>query len=402
VSPRSNPRDPDDAKHALAGDAEVAQLARAARDHGRLAIDTEFVGERRYRTLLCLVQVAVPAGEKSRVAVVDAIDATLDLEPLRAALEDPEVEVVVHAGRQDVALLRGRWGAQVNNVFDTQVAAAFAGLRAQAGYEGLLREVLGERLRKSASYTRWDTRPLTAEQIDYARADVVHLLDLAAELRRRLDERGRLGWALEECRALEQASDERDPDAIFERLPRIGGMDPAVRARARELVEWREQTAEREDRPAGSVLNDSALVEVARRRPDSVERLEQIRGVSAPTLHRRGRSLLAAVARGSARPPIPAEPRQRTVVADEDGPLVALAEALVRARALEEQLAYELLATRAELQRVVAAVRDGRSPEDARLLQGWRGELAGAELVELLRGRRTLSVGTERRLRIAG
>jgi ribonuclease D len=326
----------------------------------------------------------------------------VDLAALGGALADPDVRVVVHAGRQDVALLRGRWDAQVRRILDTQVAAAFAGSRAQTGYESLLREVLGQRLRKSASYTRWDKRPLTAEQIDYARADVLHLLDLAAELRRRLKARGRLEWALEECRTLEDASDARDLETIFERLPRIAGMDPAVRAIAFELVQWREEIAQREDRPVGSVLNDSALVEIARRRPDSIERLEQVRGVSAPTLHRRGRSLLAAVKRGRGRAPIPAEPQRRTPVADEDGPLIALAEALVRARALDEQLAYELLATRSELQRVVAALRDGRSPDGARLLRGWRRELAGAELVELLRGRRTLSVGAERRLNITG
>jgi ribonuclease D len=395
-------RGPSASTPGLAAGAELFELARAAKEHGRMAVDTEFVGEGRYRTLLCLVQVAVPAGTGSRVAVVDALDETLDAEPLRGVLADPEVEVVVHAGRQDVALLRGRWDAQVRRILDTQVAAAFAGSRAQTGYESLLREVLGQRLRKSASYTRWDKRPLTAEQIDYARADVLHLLDLAAELRRRLEARGRLEWALEECRTLEDASDARDLETIFERLPRIAGMDPAVRAIAFELVQWREEIAQREDRPVGSVLNDSALVEIARRRPDSIERLEQVRGVSAPTLHRRGRSLLAAVKRGRGRAPIPAEPQRRTPVADEDGPLIALAEALVRARALDEQLAYELLATRSELQRVVAALRDGRSPDGARLLRGWRRELAGAELVELLRGRRTLSVGAERRLNITG
>jgi len=402
VSRRSASRGPSAAPHGLAAGAELAELAHAASEHGSMAVDTEFVGEGRYRTLLCLVQIAVPDGNGSRVAVIDALDETIDVAPLRGVLADPNVEVVFHAGRQDVALLRGRWDAQICRIFDTQVAAAFAGLRAQAGYDWLLGEVLGQRLRKSASYTRWDKRPLTSEQIQYARADVLHLLDVAAELRQRLEGRGRLQWALEECRALEEASDERDPQAIFERLPRIAGMDPAIRAIAFELVHWREETARQEDRPVGSVLNDSALVETARRRPDSIERLEQIRGVGAATLHRRGRALLAAVRRGRERPPIPAQPQRRLPVADEDGPLIALAEALVRARALEEQLAYELLATRSELQRVVAAVRDGQSPDGARLLQGWRRELAGAELVELLQGRRTLSVGAERRLNITG
>src|SRR5690242_21713238 len=97
-------------------------------------------------------------------------------------LADPAVEVIVHAGRQDVALLRRELDCEVRNVFDTQVAAGFAGLPAQASYETLLNELLRVRLRKSASFTRWDVRPLSEEQLGYAREDVVHLLALASLL----------------------------------------------------------------------------------------------------------------------------------------------------------------------------------------------------------------------------
>ncbi len=110
-----------------------------------------------------------------------------DPAPLAAVLADPAVEVVVHAGRQDVAILRRAWNTTFANVFDTQIAAGFAGFSAQAGYTGLLHDVLKIRLEKSASFTRWDARPLTPEQLRYAREDVEHLLPLAAELRRRLE-----------------------------------------------------------------------------------------------------------------------------------------------------------------------------------------------------------------------
>jgi ribonuclease D len=380
----------------------MLELAAAARRAGRLGLDTEFVGEGRYRTLLCLVQVVVENGQETRVEVIDALSPGLDPAPLAAVLADPEIEVVVHAGRQDVALLRGRWETEVRNLLDTQVAAGFAGMRAQAGYDSLLQDVLGVRLRKTASYTRWDSRPLSREQIEYAREDVLHLLDLAAELRSRLEERGRLEWALEECRSLEQASDERDVDAIFARLPRINGLDPAVRAVAFELVQWREQLAAVEDRPVSSVLNDSALIEVARRRPAALRQLEQIRGVTPATLHRRGRDLLGAVERGRVRPPIPADGGRRPPPLEQDAPLVALAEALVRARALDAGLAYELLATRAELQAMVSRSRDHDGDAEPRVLTGWRRALVGDELLELLAGRRSLSVTDGGHVRITG
>src|SRR5207302_2805588 len=130
---------------------------------------------------------------------IDPLDAGLDGSPLAAVLADPAVQVIVHAGRQDVALVRRRFGAELANLFDTQVAAGFAGLGAQSSYESLLGELLGVRVSKSASFTRWDARPLSREQLAYAREDVVHLLALAEELESRLHELGRLEWALEEC-----------------------------------------------------------------------------------------------------------------------------------------------------------------------------------------------------------
>jgi ribonuclease D len=380
---------------------DLAAFAERVRATGRLGIDTEFMGEGRYRSLLCVVQVAVeqPDGEIA-VEVLDTLDETLDPSPLVPLLADPAVEVVLHAGRQDVALLKRSWHTEVRNVFDTQVAAGFTGRGAQMGYEALLGDVLGVRLRKTASFTRWDRRPLTREQIQYAREDVLHILQLAAGLQAELQRLGRLEWAREECRALEAMSDERDLDTVFARLPRVGGLDPAIRAVARELVEWREETARRQDKPVSSVLPDAPLVEVARRRPKDLERLQQIRGLHEGTLRRRGREILAAVERGREREPVPRE-GERPIAGDPlDGPVIALSEALVRTRTLEAELAYELVAARADLERIVRAARTGAEEPDVRTLRGWRRELVGAELLELLRGRRRLRVRGDHRLAV--
>jgi ribonuclease D len=379
------------------GAAVLADVAAQARRTGHLAVDTEFMGEGRYRTLLCLVQLAVADHTAGlRIELVDPLAKSLDGAPLARVLADPEIEVVVHAGRQDVALLRRRFATDVRNVFDTQLAAGFAGMAAQTSYETLLAELLGVRVAKSASFTRWDARPLSREQLAYAREDVVHLLELAQELRRRLAALGRLEWAREECRALERSTDERDEREIFGRLPRIRSVSGASQTVARELVAWRERTAAAEDRTVQSVLADATLVEVARRRPATVGELGQIRGVPPGGVRRRGGELLETVRRGRERwedgdgaslerlprhePPDPS-----------DAPLVALCEALVRARAREANLAYELIAARADLQAIVAAHRAGGVDAEVRTLRGWRRELVGAELLELLDGRVSLS-----------
>ena len=381
--------------------AALEQLTRRAKACGRIGLDTEFIGEGRYRTLLCLIQLVVSDDDGLEVLVVDALEPELDLRPLAALLADPGVSIVVHAGRQDVALLRRVAQTEVNAVFDTQIAAGFAGLSAQAAYDTLLRELLGVRVQKTASYTRWDRRPLNPEQLAYAREDVLHLLEMASELERRLRESGRLDWALEECRALEQASDVRDPDALFARLPRINSLSPSARATAYELILFREQVAEQQNRPAATVLSDVAIVELAKRAPRTPEQLEQIRGVNPGSLRRRGTDLLAVIAAGARRPGIPVDEREQETSSPTDGPQIALCEALVRTRALEAELAYELIAARADLASIVVRARSGKALPDVRTLTGWRRELVGEELLALLRGERSLHVDATGRLAVS-
>ena len=385
----------------LATSEEVRAAAERARAAGRFGIDTEFMSEGRYRALLCLVQIAVddpdPAGEPT-ILLIDALT-DVDVRPFAELLADPAIEVVLHAGRQDVAILRRAWQTELNNIFDTQIAAGFAGQSAQSGYGNLLGAVLGRRVGKTASYTKWDARPLTAEQLGYAAEDVAHLLELADEIQRRLADRGRLEWGREECRRLESATDERDPMTAWERLPRVGQLDPRARAIARELAAWRERTAQSQDRPVGSILADPALVELAKRHPSSTQGLEQIRGLHPPTVKRRGGAILEAIARGREAEPIPRdEVRGRSEPGD--APLIALAEALLRARSLEAGLAYELIASRAELEQIVAAARRGEPEPEVRTLTGWRRELVGDDLGDLLAGNSAVVVGPERRLEL--
>jgi ribonuclease D len=372
---------------------DPARLAARAREEGRLGIDTEFMPEGRYRPLLCLVQIVV--GEE--IAILDPLAGDpWDPQPLAELLADPEIEIVLHAGRQDVALLRRMWHTEINNVFDTQVAAGFAGFSAQAGYLGLLHDVLRIRLAKSASFTRWDHRPLTEEQLKYAAEDVEHLLPLADELQARLTDRGRLDWAREECRPIAEATDERDPDEVWRRLPRATGLDPRERAVAREIAAWRERTAEREDRPVGAILRDPSVVELAKRQPKDRGALGAIRGITPDVLRRRGKEIVAAIEKGKEAEPIRLAAEERLSTESGDGPVIALAESFVRARALEAGLAYELIAARADLSPVVVSVRRGLDPPEVRTLRGWRRELVGEELLSLLRGERILQVSSGR------
>jgi ribonuclease D len=383
---------------------EVQELARLATEHGRLAIDTEFVSERRYQALLCLAQVAVPDPGRPdgvRTEVLDPLDDSrpFDPTPLAAVLADPAVEVVVHAGRQDVAILRRTWRTDVANVFDTQVAAGFLGMGNQEGYESLARRVLGVQLRGGEGFTRWDKRPLTAQQLSYAADDARCLLALGEAVTRELADLGRLEWAREECRQVEQSNDERSPERAYERLPNLRRLDDRQRAVAWRICEWREQVAREVDRAPSSLIPDQTLMQLARRRPQDKDGLEQIRGLPQQTLHRRNRELLDVIASAADAEPLPAPPGPPPREAIE-APVVSLTQALLRQRARESRIAVELIATQSELSALVGSVRRGDEPEWIRALHGWRRELVGNELCALVRGELALSVGDEGALEV--
>jgi ribonuclease D len=375
------------------------ELADLAREHGRLAIDTEFVSERRYQALLCLVQIAVPDPARDsgvRTEVLDPLDADapFDPAPLAAVLGDPAVEIVVHAGRQDVAILRRTWDADFANVFDTQVAAGFLGMGNQEGYESLARRVLGVELRGGEGFTRWDKRPLTERQLAYAADDARCLLALGAAIVKELEATGRLQWAREECHVVERSTDVRSPQQAYERLPNTRQLDGSRRAAAWALCEWRDAAARELDRPPSYLLPDQVLVQLARRRPKDRQGLEQIRGLPQQTLHRRGREVLDVIAAAADAEPPPRPPAgpQRDPV---DQPVVSLAQALLRHRAREAGIATELIATQSELTALVAAVRADEDGDAVRALHGWRRELVGGELRDLVEGRVALSVGDD-------
>ena len=384
----------------MAGNKLIAEVAEQARDAGVLGIDTEFMSEGRYRPLLCLIQLAVPNGDSSRVELIDPFDQPAS-KALADVLADPDVEIVMHAARQDVAILRRAFRTEVRGLFDTQLAAGFAGLSASLGYGALLDQLLGVKLKKGEGFTKWDRRPLTPQQLRYAHDDVVHLIQLAEAIKERLEENGRLQWVREECRPLEEATDERDEREVWRRLPRVNQLSGEARAVAREVAGWRERVAQKEDKPPSTIVADQAVVAIARTAPRHVDKLRDVRGLYPKAIKRWGHDIVAAVKKGAKAEP-PAKEGGGGFSTAADAPVIALCEALVRARALEAGLAYELIASRADLTRVVVAARLGRPEPDVRTLQGWRRELAGEELDGLLRGDLSLAVGEGRRLRVTG
>ena len=204
------------------------------------------------------MQVADAAG----VALVDPV--AVDLRPLAGVLTSERTSKVVHSGGADVAVLRTATGVAPAPLFDTQVAAAFAGLGPALSYGALVRELFGVELTKHETRTDWLRRPLRPEQLRYAVEDVERLLEAARELELRLAGLGRLEWAREES-ARVGATEEVEPEHAWRRIGGIGRLPRAVQPVARELAAWREREAARLDLARPFLLRDETLVALARR-----------------------------------------------------------------------------------------------------------------------------------------
>jgi ribonuclease D len=120
------------------------------------------------------------------VAIVDPL-ALRELRPLIDALAG--ARVVGHALSSDLRILADAFETLPRAVYDTQVAAAFAGYGLSISLLDLVRDLCGVTLRKSQTVSDWSTRPFTAKQVEYLVDDVRHLFDL--EDRRRWSSRRR-------------------------------------------------------------------------------------------------------------------------------------------------------------------------------------------------------------------
>jgi ribonuclease D len=340
--------------------------------------------ERTYRARLCLVQVAAGDG----IELVDPLGGG-DLSGIAELIGDESVQVIVHAGKQDLEIFHEAFGVVPRNVFDVQLAAGFAGYGASLPYGRLVELLTGTLLVKGESYTDWCRRPLTEKQMSYAADDVRYLSAMCERLERELEALGRTGWVRDEMAPLEQAESYGvAPHEAWRKVAGRGALTPRQTAVLREVAAWRERTAARRDVPRGWLVKDPTLIEIARRQPSSTGALKSIRGLNAKEAERSGGEIMAAIERGRRADPIGldgrAAPRD---VAARARVSVGLADAVLRARAERARVAPELVATRAELEAVlVDAFSDSGDPGRHRVLRGWRRELAGECLLALARG----------------
>ncbi len=272
-----------------------------------VAVDTEANSLFAYFHKVCLIQLSILRTDY----VIDPLAIELDIRPLGQLFAAPQVQKIFHAAENDILVLKRDYGFAFTNVFDTLWAARILGWP-EVGLGAILTKQFGVPLNKQMQRANWGKRPLTREQLAYARLDTHYLIPLRDTLVAELEKRGRLAEALEAFASLpdvEFVSKPFDPEGFW-RMRGVRELAPKAQAVLQALYLWREDKARSLDRPPFKVLSDHALLAMAQKQPASLGELAHLSGMNRSLVHRSGNEILETIRAAGVAPP-PTMPRRQ-------------------------------------------------------------------------------------------
>lgn len=345
-------------------------------------LDTEFHREKTYFPQLALIQIAA----RQRVFVIDPL--TIDLDKFHPLFASDSV-CVLHAAQQDLDVMSQSIGAVPSRILDTQLLAGFLGY-SQPSLASLVQSFLKIVVPKGDRLTDWLRRPLTKDQLSYAASDVVYLEELLSLLLARLHEKGRTQWAFDACEELRTKRTGPQPaEDAWLRVKDVRTLKGRARWVAQSVAYWREERAMDLDIPPRHVLSDIAVLGIAQRAPRSPDDLLQCRGVDNRHVNgSTGKTLLASIAVGvdNAKQGDLAFPSSDTDDLDKSLRSAAtLVSAWITELARQSELDAGLLGTRKDINELLSGLAT------ARLRHGWRAEIVGRDIEDLVSGRKALT-----------
>lgn len=366
---------------------KLATLADRMADVDSIAFDTEFVSEDTYRSELCLIQVAAGGW----LAVIDPL-AIGDTAPFWQRLAAAGHETVVHAGREELVFSLSIIGQRPARLFDIQIAAGLVGYEYPAGYGSLMHKLLGESPKKGETRTDWRRRPLSDHQFEYALDDVRYLAPMRDRLHAQLAKLGRIAWMEAEMQAWQDEVEASRTREKWRRVSGINGLPGRSLAIVRELWRWRETEAERRDLPVRRILRDDLIVELAKRQTSDVKRIHAVRGLDRGDLKR----LLPEIARhidialNVSERDFPVNERRE--VPQQINVLGQFLATALTSICRAARLAPSLVGSASDVRDLIA-FRLGYGPEEPpQLARGWRAEVVGQALDDLLAGRTSIRI----------
>lgn len=344
-----------------------------------IAVDTEFMREKTYWPILCLIQAAADGME----AIIDPLADGIDLSPFLKVMANKKVLKVFHAARQDLEIFHKLMDAVPTPIFDTQIAAMACGFGDQIGYEPLMRDLVKAKIDKGSRFTDWARRPLTDNQLNYALSDVTHLREAYPILRKKLEDGARAHWIEAEMEALyDPGLYFIKPENAWKRL-KLKGVRPRELGALISLAAWREEEAQTRDVPRSRILKDEALFELARLQPKTPKDLSKARSISNGfERSNAGSALLNAIQDGVATPAseLPKISQPKTVKPPAD--VVELLKVLLKRQCETYDVAPKLIASSADIEEIARSDK-----ADVPALKDWRREVFGEAALKLKKGK---------------
>ncbi|MGZ5076236.1 MAG: ribonuclease D [Methylobacter sp.] len=367
---------------------QLEKLCEQLKKEPWIALDTEFLREKTYYPKFCLLQIATPEW----VACVDPI-ALPALDSLFDVIYSPAIVKVFHSSRQDLEIFYQLTGKLPEPLFDTQIAAPLLGFQENPGYAMLVSSLLNINLNKAHTRADWSKRPLIEAEIQYAADDVIYLCKIYQMMLQKLAELGRAEWLERDFAELANPDlYQVKPEKAWLKIKGKNKLTGRQLSIVQALAEWRERTAQSEDRPKSWLLRDELLFDIAKLQPETIAELANVRAINERTVNRYGAELCQLITAAKNRPPVPLNEKGRPAKkTQQQEAILDILTALVRIRAEENSLNPVILATRKDLE-VLLFNDDDECP----LLHGWRFEMAGRELVGLLKGELLLGIESDK------
>ncbi|HTV69361.1 MAG TPA: ribonuclease D [Rhizobiaceae bacterium] len=357
-------------------EAVLSELSKSA----FVTVDTEFIRETTFWPELCLIQMAAPGV----TALIDPLSPDIDLTPFFELMANERVTKVFHAARQDIEIVFHLGGLIPHPVFDTQVAAMVCGFGDSVSYDQLVQKITGERLDKSSRFTDWRHRPLSDKQLDYALADVTHLIDVYNHLKGELERENRGHWLNEEMDVLTaRETYDPHPEDAWRRL-KMRVRKPQELAVVQAVAAWREREARERNVPRGRIIKDEAIYEIAQQQPRDAAALARLRTTPKGWERSQTATQLIQVVNSALDVPkeqLPKLPKQPQL---QEGSSAAgeLLRVLLKIVAEKEGVAPKVLASSDDIEKIAS---EGERA-DVPALTGWRREVFGETALKLVRG----------------
>ena len=347
-----------------------------------IALDTEFLREKTYYPIFCLLQIATPEW----VVCVDPI-VLPDLSELFDTINDPAIIKVLHSCRQDLEIFYQLSGTVTTPVFDTQIAAPLLGFQENPGYAMLVSSFLNINLSKAHTRTDWSIRPLSKEQIQYAADDVIYLCDIYKIICQQLEASGRSEWLAKDFERLaDKELYQVSPNRAWLKFKGRNKLTGKQLSIVQSLTEWREKTAQAENRPKNWLIRDDLLLEMAKLQPVTVPDLIKIRSINERSVKRYGKVICQIIEEARQKPPATLDDKTKSPKkTQQQEAMLDVLTAVVRLRADENSINPTILASRKDLEELLFD-----NVCDHTVLQGWRCNMVGEELQALLQGQFSL------------